>query len=295
MNTWKRVLAILIMALSVILAILSMAGIVGNWIVNDSVTDDIIRVLTGVDNALGLADDALGRLDTRVGAARERVAAFEESVQTAGEDFVENPVILTALSEKLDLGIAPAINDLRATVQSVRETVIGIQNAIQAINALPFVSLGERVSDLERLQRLSEGVARLTEGVEETRNGVREAKQQVATRVAFAIGKGTSKLDSGLTTIETAISDYGARVSELRTQVSTLRAGVVLWLDVASVILTLILLWLVFSQVVVFVLGLSIYRNENLFARWIGGATEQPSEEPVAAANRSEHTLSDGQ
>ena len=284
MNTWRRILAILIMVLSVVLTILSIAGIVGNWFVNDSVTDDIVKVLTGVENALGLADDALGRVDTRVGAARDRIATFEETVATAGEKFTEDPVILTALSEKLDLGIAPAVSELRATVQSVRETVVGIQNAIQAINALPFISIGDKVSDSARLQRLSEGVTALTEGGEETRNGVREAKQRIATRAAFAIGKGTSRLDSGLATIEAAVADYGTQVSEMRAQVSALKASVTFWLDVASVILTLILLWLIFSQVVVFILGLSFFRNENLFARWIGGPTEEPSEEPAAAS-----------
>jgi archaellum component FlaC len=287
-NTWKRILAILIMALSVILTILSIVGIVGNWIANDSITDDIVQVLTGVENALGLADDALGRVDTRVGAARDRIATFEEAVQTAGENFTEDPVVLTALSEKLDLGIAPAVNDLRETVQSVREKVVGIQNAAQAINALPFVSIGEKVSAGDRLQRLSEGVATLTEGVEETRNGIREAKQRIATRAAFAIGKGTSKLDGGLATIETAVTDYGTQVSELRTEISALKASVTFWLDVTSVTVTLILLWLVFSQVVVFILGLSIYRNENLFARWIGGSMEQPSQESATAAGGSE-------
>lgn len=155
MSIWKRILAILIMALSVILTILSIAGIVGNWFVNHSMTDDILQVLTGVENALGLADEALGRLDTRVGSARERVADFEETVQTAGENFAGNPVILRTLSEEPDLGIAPAVNDLRESVQSARERVIGIQHAVQAINALPFVSVGEKVSNENRLQRLS--------------------------------------------------------------------------------------------------------------------------------------------
>jgi len=200
-------------------------------------------------------------------------------------------IILTALSEKLDLGIAPAINDLRETVQSVRERVVGIQNAVQAINALPFVSVGERVSDGDRLQRLSEGIVTLTEGVEETRNGVREAKQEIAARVAFSLGKGISKLDGGLVTIETAVTDYGTQVSELRAEISALKASVTFWLDVASVTITLILLWLIFSQVVVFILGLSIYRNKNLFARWIGGSIEEPSEKPTPAPSGSEDII----
>lgn len=147
----------------------------------------------------------------------------------------------------------------------------------------PIVSVSEKVSDGDRLQRLSEGVAALTEGVEETRNGVREAKQKIAAPVAFSFGKGISKLDGGLVTIQTAATDYGTQVSELRTEISALKASVTFWPDVASVTLTLILLWLIFSQVVVFILGLSMYRKENLFARWIGGSIYRGGAKVMAA------------
>ena len=269
MKPWKRILAVVIMALSVVLATLCIGGIVASWVVNNSVTNDVVRVLTSVESGLDVAEEAIGRVDTRVTTARGRVADFEETVQTAGENFTENPVILTALSEKLDLGIAPAVNDLREAVQSVREALIGIQKTIEAINAMPFVSIGQRTSERESLQQLSEAITALTEGVQETRNGIQEAKGQAADRVTSAIGRGTSKLDGGLATIETAAADYKTRISELRMAVSELRASVTFWLDVASVSATLILVWFIFSQAIVFVLGLSVYRNENLFARWM--------------------------
>ncbi len=220
MKLWKRILALAIMALSVIVAILCIVGIVGAWLINDSVTSDVVRVITGVEGALGVADDGLARIGTRVGTARGRVADFEETVQAAGETVAEAPVLLRALSEKLDLGIVPAIEELRETVQSIRETIIGVQNTIETINALPFVSIGNRGADRERLQQLSEGITALNEGVQETRNGIREARAQAAAQVTSAIGRGTSRLDGGLATIETAATGYGTQVSELRMAVS---------------------------------------------------------------------------
>ncbi len=63
--------------------------------------------VTGIDTVLGATENALVRLDTAAGNARARVDAFDEAVATAGEKFVENPVLLTAISERLDLGIGP--------------------------------------------------------------------------------------------------------------------------------------------------------------------------------------------
>jgi X-X-X-Leu-X-X-Gly heptad repeat protein len=161
---------------------------------------------------------ALTRLDTDVGNTRDRLAAFDQEVATAGEDFVENPVILMALAERLDLGIGPAVEKVRGTVQTIRETALAAQNTVQALNALPFVSIGGSVAEESKLQRLSDGVTNLTEGVQEIRGGVREAKAGATTAVALVLGRGTSRLDAGLASIEATVSGYGAQVSALRRQ-----------------------------------------------------------------------------
>jgi hypothetical protein len=289
MQNGKRILAVILMALAVLFAALSVGGIFGTWRVSNSLTDGIVGVLSRVDTALETTDNGLNTLNTRVANARVEVDAFEEAVLIAAEEFVDNPVIITTLSDRLDLGIAPAILKARDTVESVRETLVGIQNAVQAVNALPFVSLDP--PEEGPLARLSEGIAALTEGVEAVRTGVREAKVEVAIQVVFRIGRATSRFDEGLGTIETAVTDLRGRVSELRSDVSRLKSRLVSWLDIAAVVITLILLWIIFSQVVLFVLGLSIYRQKDLFARWIGiAAQEGPAEqiEPEGAISGGE-------
>jgi X-X-X-Leu-X-X-Gly heptad repeat protein len=276
MKLLKRVLAVAVMVLSVLMVVLFLAGIVVNWVANKAVTDATVQVLTGVDTILGRTEQALTRLDTAVGNARDRVDAFDENVATAGENFAENPVILAAIAERLDLGIGPAVEEVGGTVQTIRETALAAQNAVQALNALPFISIGGSVAEEGRLQRLSDGVTSLTEGVQEMRSGVREAKAGASTAVALVLGRGTARLDAGLESIETTLSGYGDQVSALRTRVSELKSAVTFWLDVASVVISLALLWLIFAHVVTFVFGLSLFKGKNLFARWMGTPAQQP-------------------
>jgi uncharacterized phage infection (PIP) family protein YhgE len=270
MKPGKRVLAVTVMAFSVLLIILLVAGIVGSWIANASLTDGIVRVSTGIDTVLANTDNALSRLDTTVSSARQRVDLFDETVAAAGENLAENPVLLAAIAERLDLGIAPAVDEVRGTVQTIRETILVAQNTVQALKALPFVSIGSSVADDGKLQALSEALTSLTVGVQQIRDAVRAARTETITDVVTTLGQGTSRLDAGLETIETAVSGTGDRVSALRTEVSEFKSTLTFWLDAASMVTTLALLWLTFAQVVTFVLGLSIYKEENLFARWIG-------------------------
>ena len=274
MKLWKRILAVAVMVLAVLMVLLFLAGIVGTWVANKAVTDAAVQVLTGVDTVLGRTEQALTRLDTGLGTARDRVTAFDESVAAAGENFAENPVILTAISEKLDLGIGPAVDEVGGSVQTIRETALAAQNVVQTLDALPFISIGGSVAEEGRLQRLSDGVANLKEGIQAIRDGVREAKAGKSTAVVWALGKATSRLDAGLENIETTVSGYSAQVAALRVRVSELKLAVTFWLDVAAVVISLVLLWLIFAQLVTFVFGLSLFKGKNLFARWLGNPAQ---------------------
>jgi uncharacterized phage infection (PIP) family protein YhgE len=159
-------------------------------------------------------------------------------------------------------------------VQSIRETILVAQNTVQTLNALPFVSIGGSVADDGKLQTLSDALTSLTDGVREIRDGARAARTEAITGVVTTLDQGTSRLDADLETIETAVSGAEARVSALRREVSDLRSRLTFWLDAASVMITLVLLWLIFAQVVTFVFGLSIYKGENLFARWLGSPAQ---------------------
>jgi hypothetical protein len=66
------------------------------------------------------------------------------------------------------------------------------------------------------------------------------------------------------------VSGYGAEVDALRTRVAQLKSAVTLWLDMASAVITLALLWLIFVHVVTFVFGLSLFTGKDLFSRWMG-------------------------
>jgi hypothetical protein len=269
MMLWQRILAVTGMVLSVLLIILLVVGIVGTWTLNRTLTDSAVRVLTGFDAVLGNTQSALSELDTAVGGARQRLDAFDETVATAAANL-EDPILLAAIGDRLDLGIAPAVEEVRSTVQSIRETVLVAQNTMQTLNTLPFVSIGSSVADDGTLQSLAGSVTSLVEGVREIRDGVRAARDGAITGVVTRLGQGTSRMDAELASIETAVSGADARASALRAQVSDLKSALTFWLDAMSLLVTLAMIWLIFSQVVTFVLGLSAYKGENLFACWLG-------------------------
>lgn len=273
---WQRVLAVTAMVLSVLLIILLVAGIVGTWIVSSTLKDSMVRTLTGLDGVLGNTQNALSKLDTAVGGARQRLDVFDETVASAAANL-EDPVLLRAIADRLDLGIVPAVEEVRSTVQSIRETVLVAQNTVQTLNTLPFISIRSSVADDGTLQSLARSVTSLVESVREIRDSVRAARDGAIEGVVTTLNQRTAMMDAQLATIGAAVSETDNEVTALRRQVSDLRSALTFWLGATSLLVTLAMAWLIVSQVATFILCLSVYKGENLFARWFDNSAQQRS------------------
>jgi hypothetical protein len=64
-----------------------------------------------------------------------------------------------------------------------------------------------------------------------------------------------------LDTYSTKVTTYQARVDDLQTRVPG-------WLDWAAALMSMIFIWLAFSQVGLFVLAWEFYKGEDLLVKW---------------------------
>ncbi len=68
--------------------------------------------------------------------------------------------------------------------------------------------------------------------------------------------------------IQAEVDGYQAQISDLQERVALLKARIPLWIDVSSIAITLLLLWLALSQVSIFFHGWSFFTGQDLLARW---------------------------
>lgn len=141
MQTFKRILAVIIMAISVLVLVVSLTGIVGAWIVRAQLTTDLVGLATEAEARASTIKRGLDLLDTTLTRARVQVAAVEQDVQTFGADVEENKPLLTAISDKLGIELSLLVDSAREIMTSIREAVAAVNSAIEAINAIPFVSV----------------------------------------------------------------------------------------------------------------------------------------------------------
>jgi len=261
-GTIKRILAVVVMIFSVLVLLLSLTGIAGTWIVRNRLNTDLVDIVTTAEARVSATKQGLDRLEAVLAQARSHITTVEQDVQAFGADLEQNRPLLAAISDKLGLNLAPLLDSAREIMTTVRETVVAVDSAIEAINAIPFVSVP--VPELESVKKLSQDVDNFRTEVQNLRTAIEQRRSEIIGGAISFVTTPTSQLGSALDEMQAAISDYSQQLSGVQEELAAFKSAIRRWLTWTAVISTLILLWLVFSQSVLLVLGWRAFSNRTL-------------------------------
>jgi predicted nucleic acid-binding Zn-ribbon protein len=265
MRTLKRILAVIVMVISVLLLVLSLASIAGTWIVRDQLTTGLVGIVTAAETRATTVKQGLDRLDTALTQARDQVAAVEQDVQAFGADVEQNRPLFTAISDRVGLNLSPLVDSAREIMTTIREAVAAVNSTIEAINAIPFVSVP--VPELESLKKLSQDVDNFRTEVQDLRTAMDQRRIEIIDGAVSIITTPTSQIGSTLDGMRTTVSGYSRQLGAVQEGLSSFKSAIGRWLAWTAVILSLILLWLALSQAGLFVLGWRAFSGQDLLPR----------------------------
>jgi chromosome segregation ATPase len=265
MRILKRIAAVVVMVISVLVLVLGLAGIAGTWMVRSRLDDGLGRIVTAAGAEAAGARQELDRLDAALTQASTQIAAVEEEAQALGTDLDQNRPLLTALTDKLGVDLAPLAARAREMMDTIRETVAAVNSIVETINALPFVS--KPVPELEKLNSLAAEIDSFEAEVQNLRLTIEQRRSEIIAGSVSIVTTPAARIRGGLGRAQATVSGYSQRLGTLQENLSALRATVGQWLTWLAAILTLTLLWLALSQVALFVLGWRALRGLDLLPR----------------------------
>ncbi len=139
------------------------------------------------------------------------------------------------------------------------------------------------------LEEGSERPGAVGDAIEKAQDGVREAKLGALHAITATLGLTTGTVDAGLGELQARVDRHRDRIAAQRAETRELREKLQQRMLVVTVTSSLSLVWILFSQAVTFVLGLSLYRGENYFERWLAPAEgdAKPGRDRPAAGGSS--------
>lgn len=272
MRTVKRILSIVVMVISALMLVLSPVGIAGAWIVRGQLRGNLEEVVTAAETRAETVQQELDRLESTLSRAIDEVATVEREVERLGADLEQNTPLLTAISDRLGLQLSPLIDKAGELVVTIRETVAAVNSIVESVNALPFVS--NPVSELEKLNRLSQDLDDLVEEIQDLRTTIDQRQSEIVQGAVTLITTPTSQIGDMLETMQATVLGYGQEIDSLLEGLSRLYSSVERGLTWGAVILTLVLLWLAVSQVGMVVLAWRAFLGQDLLPRRGGSAED---------------------
>ena len=141
MSTSRKIATVVVLQIAALGVILCASIIWASWAYNTRVTDSLVRVTAGTERALTAAERGMAMADRTLSTALGAVNTIDGATRAMGERIVETNLAFWLLERTVGETLFPRVLAAQETVTAVADTVIGINDALEAANRLPFVEV----------------------------------------------------------------------------------------------------------------------------------------------------------
>ncbi len=245
---WARGFQILSVALCILVLIISVSAIIVTWVTIRASNEVALQTLAGIDQAAQGLRDTIGRVDNRVDNAQNQLGLFKQVGDQLAQNVSDRGLVLTLLPEQKEQQLQAAGENLASTFAGFHETALAVTTLVHAVDQLPFVSLPE--PDPQRVQAAEQAVGAVQTDVGELTSDIRQAREGSAGAIS-RITTLADALDGRLAAVKSNLDQVEARLTAVQARVNQLKQTVPTVLFVLATLITLLLLWVSYSQLVI--------------------------------------------
>ncbi|MCI0554095.1 MAG: hypothetical protein L0287_24360 [Anaerolineae bacterium] len=250
-----------LIVLGTIFLILSLVGMIAAWVYNEPLTREATSKLTDINTELSQAQVGLQSSQGELERALRIVDAAEKALEKLAGQSTGATGLLDNIQGTLDDRLLPELKTARERLVAASNALESLHNTLEGIGALLSIDLN--VPD-KILTDLIDSANSLDSEIAD----IEIMAQQVSTFLSdssFLLGGDLSETRKSLEAFLATTQEYEKKVTEWRKQVTDLIEKTPKWIDQASVILTIFLLWFGLSQFGLILHGLNIRRGSDPF------------------------------
>lgn len=259
----RKIISGLLIALSAILLVVSLVGIGAIWFYKGQLTREVTGRLTEIDAQLAQAQATLQSSEKEL----QRALRIVDGAQTALEKMAQQTGTAKSLFDSIqgtiDDQLLPDLKTTRTRIDSARTTLESLQAVLKEFSSfIPGLDLNAPAKSLSDL-------IASTHSLDAEITNVEALATQASTFVSdtsFLLGGDFTETRTSLQNFITYIQEYQTRVAGWRDQDKDLLEKAPRWINQASVIMTIFLLWFAFSQIGLLLHGLNLQQGADPFA-----------------------------
>ena len=262
----RKILAWVLIVLSAIFLLFSVVGITAAWIYNEPLTSKATSQLKMIDNELLQAESTLKATHAELERALRLVDAAQTALENLAAQSSSAESLLDGIKASLDDRLLPELKTTRERLGAARTTLEELRSLILSVESLPFLNLNfpdEILSDLiDSTNTIDAEIANAED--------VAKRASTFVSDTSYLLGGDLTETRASLQAFLDAVEEYQVKVMDWRAQVEDLVDALPMWIDHASVYLTIFLLWFGLSQFGLLLHGRLILRGQNPLDAWRG-------------------------
>ena len=232
--------------LSVLVLLLSAAGVIGAWVVGRSLSNMTVSLLGVVEDTAGGLRQLTQQIDTGAAGIQEISTDVAGVSAKISQNVEDKGLVVLLLPAEQEQRLAAKGESIHETFSAIRNLLASGINFYNSIDSMPFISLPK--PDPEK-------VSKIQKSVEDTRANVAQLRQNVQDFRSGAAGKidlvtqAADKITQGMGELRNTLAELDSDLAALQELAIRLQMLVPLVFVLVALLVTLFLAYVIYSQV----------------------------------------------
>jgi DNA repair exonuclease SbcCD ATPase subunit len=253
-----RIRLISMISISSLVLLICLVAVVQIWLVKGKVTDASIKMLQAMDESASMVSNIATRVDTGLAKIADISGKIESASSQLEQNVDDRGVVLTLLPETREQELTAAVISVQEDFAAIRELLKAVNETIQAFNRLPFVELPEK--GLAAIETLESRIDQLTVLVDGVKADIQAFRSETAGRIS-KITTAASDLNMQLANIRSNLQLVDSELKSIQVQSRELQELLPTLLTSIAIMVTLLAVWVGYSQMVIIERALKAYRE----------------------------------
>jgi len=240
-------------AVAVLFIGLSFVSIFGAWFVDRKATDVTLKGFGLIETGVHVVDAGVSRVNELIATSRAEVRQASETISAVGPQAQANRPVLNALNDRLETSLAPRIEQMQKVLAPVRDALGNVANAVSLLNSLPMMA--DRAPRLAALDDAFNRLEELSADGKQLRGTLRELvssqNSDITAETLATLNGLTQRIDTRLGKVQANVHGVQADIDALQMRLDTRKSRLLLAFNLLAFVSTLMLVWIVYTQIVV--------------------------------------------